>query len=56
MLLTSGGRTKFIVDVDFPLEPFRTPYPLRHGREKIGELLGAIEPEVIYFTDNGQSR
>jgi hypothetical protein len=54
--MTPGGLMKFIVDVDFPLEPFRTPLPLGHGREKTGEVLGAIEPEVIYFTDDGQSR
>lgn len=47
---------KFIIDFDFPQEPFNTY--LRQGTawEKIGEALGAIKPEVIYFTDNGAGR
>jgi hypothetical protein len=47
---------KFIIEVDFPLEPFNTY--VRQGRagEKIGEVLGAIKPEVCYFTDNGLGR
>jgi hypothetical protein len=24
--------------------------------EKIGEVLGAIGPEIVYFTDHGQGR
>jgi len=31
----------FIVDVGFPLEPFNTS-AVGRGREKLGELLGAI--------------
>jgi hypothetical protein len=47
---------KFIVEVDFPLEPFNTY--VRNGTigEKIGEVLGSIKPEVIYFTDSGVGR
>jgi hypothetical protein len=56
MPLTRGGVMKFIIDLDFPQEPFSTF--LRHGTagEKIGEVLGAIKPEAIYFTDNGAGR
>jgi hypothetical protein len=51
-----GDNMKFIIEVDFPLEPFNTY--VRQGTigEKIGEVLGAIKPEVIYFTDNGVGR
>jgi hypothetical protein len=47
---------KLIVEVDFPLEPFNTY--VREGTlgRKIAEVLGAIKPEVIYFTDNGVGR
>ena len=47
---------KFIVEVDMPLEPFNTY--VREGTvgQKIGEILGAIKPEVVYFTDNGVGR
>jgi hypothetical protein len=56
MPLTRRGGMKFIIDLDFPQEPFSTF--LRHGTagEKIGEVLGAIKPEAIYFTDNGAGR
>jgi len=47
---------KFIVDVGFPLEPFSTHVRQGTAGEKIGEVLGAIKPEVIYFTDNGVGR
>jgi hypothetical protein len=47
---------KFIVEVDFPLEPFSTYVRQGTAGEKIGEVLGAIKPEVIYFTDNGVGR
>jgi hypothetical protein len=47
---------KFIVEVDFPLEPFSTYVRKGTAGEKIGEVLGAIKPEVIYFTDNGVGR
>jgi len=47
---------KFIVEVDFPLEPFNTYVRQGTAGEKIGEVLGAIKPEVIYFTDNGVGR
>lgn len=51
-----GDVMKFIIDFDFPQEPFSTY--LRQGTawEKIGEALGAIKPEVIYLTDNGAGR
>ena len=44
---------KFIVEVDFPLEPFSSYIRKGTAGEKIGEVLGAIKPEVIYFTDSG---
>ena len=44
---------KFIVEVNFPLEPFSTYVRKGTAGEKIGQALGAIKPEVIYFTDNG---
>ena len=47
---------KFIVEVDFPLEPFSSYVRQGSAGEKIGEALGAIKPEVIYFTDNGPGR
>jgi hypothetical protein len=47
---------KFIVDAGFPLEPFNTLCPLGHSREKLGELPGAIKPEVIYIIDSGARR
>ncbi len=47
---------KFIVEVDFPLEPFSAYVRKGTAGEKIGEVLGAIKPEVIYFTDNGVGR
>ena len=55
--LTCGGDImRFIVEVDFPLEPFSTYVRQGTAGEKIGEVLGAIKPEVIYFTDNGVGR
>jgi hypothetical protein len=55
--LTRGGDVmKFIVEVDFPLEPFSTYVRKGTAGEKIGEVLGAVKPEVIYFTDNGVGR
>jgi len=47
---------KFIIEVDFPLEPFNTYVRQGTVGEKIGEVLGAIKPEVMYFTDNGVGR
>ena len=47
---------KFIVEVDMPLEPFNTFVREGTAGQKIGEALGAIKPEVIYFTDNGVGR
>jgi hypothetical protein len=47
---------KFIVEADFPLEPFNTYVRKGTAGQKIGEVLGAIKPEVIYFTDNGVGR
>ena len=47
---------KFIIEVEFPLEPFNTY--VRQGTigEKIGEVFGTIKPEVVYFTDSGVGR
>jgi hypothetical protein len=56
MPLICGGVMKFIVEVDLPLEPFNTYVRQGTAGEKIGEVLGAIKPEVIYFTDNGVGR
>ena len=47
---------KFIVEVDMPLEPFNTFVREGSVGQKIGEILGAIKPEVVYFTDNGVGR
>ena len=47
---------KFVVEVEFPLEPFNTYVRKGSIGEKIGEVLGAIKPEVIYFTDSGVGR
>jgi hypothetical protein len=47
---------KLIVEVGFPLEPFNTYVREGTAGGKIGEVLGAIKPEVIYFTDNGVGR
>lgn len=47
---------KFIIEVGFPPEPFNIY--VREGTvgEKIGEVFGAIKPEVFYFTDSGVGR
>jgi hypothetical protein len=47
---------KFIVEVDFPHEPFNSYVRAGTAGQKIGEVLGAIKPEVVYFTDNGVGR
>ena len=47
---------KFIVEVECPLEPFNAYVRQGTAEEKIGEVLGAIEAEVIYFTDGGVGR
>ena len=47
---------KFIVEVEMPLEPFNTYVRNGTAGEKIGEVLGAVKPEVVYFTDNGVGR
>ncbi|MGN6753092.1 MAG: hypothetical protein ACTHJJ_11135 [Intrasporangium sp.] len=47
---------KFIVEVEFPVEPFNTLVRKGVAGEKVGEVLGAIKPEVCYFTDNGVGR
>lgn len=47
---------KYIVEVDFPLEPFNTYVRNGTAGPKIGEVLGTIKPEVIYFTDSGVGR
>lgn len=47
---------KFIVEVAFPSEPFSSYVRQGTAGEKVGEVLGAIKPEVMYFTDNGSGR
>jgi hypothetical protein len=47
---------KFIVEASFPHEPFNTYVREGTAGEKIGEILQAIKPEVIYFTDSGVGR
>jgi hypothetical protein len=47
---------KYIVEVEFPLEPFNTYVRKGIAGEKIGEVLQSIAPEVCYFTDNGVGR
>jgi hypothetical protein len=47
---------RFIIEVGFPLEPFNTYVRKGVAGDKIGEVLGAIRPEVVYFTDNGVGR
>ncbi len=47
---------KFIVEVSLPSEPFNTLVRKGVAGGKIGEVLGAIQPEVVYFTDTGVGR
>jgi hypothetical protein len=47
---------KFIVEADFPTEPFNSYVRKGVAGDKIGEVLGSIKPEVAYFTDNGVGR
>jgi hypothetical protein len=47
---------KFIIEVEFPLKPFNTYVRQGTAGEKIGEVLGTIKPEVMYFTDSGVGR
>jgi hypothetical protein len=47
---------KFIVEVSFPTEPFNTYVRQGTAGQKLGEILGTIKPEVVYFTDNGVGR
>jgi hypothetical protein len=47
---------KFIVEASFPLEPFNAYVRQGVAGEKIGEVLGAIGAEVVYFTDHGAGR
>lgn len=47
---------KFIVQVELPAEPFSTYIREGTAGGRIGEVLGAIQPEVVYFTDNGVGR
>jgi hypothetical protein len=47
---------KFIVEVSFPHEPFNTYVREGTAGEKIGEVLQAIAPETVYFTDKGVGR
>jgi hypothetical protein len=47
---------KFIVEVELPVEPFSTYVREGTAGGMIGEVLEAIQPEVVYFTDNGVGR
>ena len=47
---------KYIVEVSFPNEPFSAMVRDGSAGQKIGETLEAINPEVFYFTDNGNGR
>ena len=47
---------KFIVEAAVPHEPFNTYVREGTAGQKIGEALGAIKPEVVYFTDHGVGR
>ena len=47
---------KLIVEASFPHEPFNSYVREGTAGEKIGEILQAIHPEVIYFTDSGVGR
>lgn len=47
---------KFIVEAGFPLEPFNTYVRKGDAGARIGEVLGSVKPEVVYFTDNGVGR
>ena len=47
---------RFIVEASFPLEPFNTYVRQGVAGQKIGDALGSIRPEVVYFTDNGVGR
>jgi hypothetical protein len=51
-----GGRHEVHRRRRFSLEPSSTYVREGTGGEKIGEVLGAIKPEVVYFTDNGVGR
>jgi hypothetical protein len=46
---------KFIVEVDLPLEPFNTYVRDGTAGAKIGEVIGAIKPEVIYSPTTRQA-
>ena len=56
MPLTWGDVMKFIVEADLPMEPFSTYIREGTAGDKIGAVLGALKPEVIYFTDSGVGR
>lgn len=47
---------KFIVEAGFPAEPFNSYVRQGVAGERLGEVLGAIGPEVAYFTDHGVGR
>ena len=47
---------RFIVEASFPIEPFNTYVRQGVAGQKIGDALGSIKPEVVYFTDNGVGR
>ena len=47
---------KFIVEARLPLEPFNSYVRQGVAGDKIGEVLGAIGPEFVYFTDHGPGR
>lgn len=47
---------KFIVEAGIPHEPFNSYVRNGTAGEKIGQVLGSIRPEVVYFTDAGVGR
>ena len=47
---------KFVVEAEFPHEPFNTLVRQGKAGQTIGEALCQIKPEVCYFTDVGVGR
>ena len=47
---------KFIVEASLPHEPFNTYVRDGVAGDRIGEVLQALQPEVVYFTDLGVGR
>ena len=47
---------KFIVEASLPHEPFNTYVRDGVAGDRIREVLQALQPEVVYFTDSGVGR